>query len=212
MLKNLMLKDFVSELSSNAPVPGGGGAAALTASLGCALNSMVFNLTVGKKIYNEYADNKKELINDGLKQSDFNKDEFLRLMDRDAEEFLSLMAVFKFPKNTDEEKKIREGKLQDAYINALKVPLEIAEKAFKIYDYIFTACEYGNVNAISDAGVAALLIQCAIESAVLNVNINLAAIKDENYKSEIKSKCDSLIKQGTEKKNRIMELVNSKIG
>ncbi len=211
MLQNMTVKAFVEELASNSPAPGGGSAAALSASLGSALGSMVFNLTVGKKAYNEYDEEKKVLIIKALEETDSSKDQFLNMMEQDAEEFLELMAAFKLPKATDEEKAYRDEKINEGYIKALEVPLKVAEKSFKIYDYIEIAAKYGNKNAVSDAGVAALLIQTAIESAVLNVRINLSALKDEEYKSQVSEKCRAYVENGLDKKNSIMKIVEEKL-
>jgi methenyltetrahydrofolate cyclohydrolase len=211
MLQNMTVKAFVEELASNSPAPGGGSAAALSASLGSALGSMVFNLTIGKKAYNEYDEEKKRLVIKALEETNSSKDQFLNMMEQDAEEFLELMAAFKLPKVTDEEKAYRDEKITKGYIKALEVPLKVAEKAFKIYDYIEIAAKYGNKNAVSDAGVAALLIQTAIESAVLNVKINLSSLKDEEYKAQVSNKCKTYVENGVDKKNSIMKIVEEKL-
>ncbi len=211
MLQNLTLKAFAEELGSNSPAPGGGSAAALAASLGSALGSMVFNLTVGKKAYNEYGDETKNLILMALEETNTNKDEFLNLMEKDAEEFLELMDAFKLPKNTDEEKAVRSKKIEEGYVKALQVPLTVAEKAYELYKHIELAANFGNRNAVSDAGVAALLLQTAIESAFLNVKINLSGITEESYKAQVQQKCDELIKAGISKRDNIMSIVNSKL-
>ena len=212
MFKNLMVKDFVSELASDSPAPGGGSTAALAASLGSALSSMVFNLTVGKKAYNEFSEEIKQLILTNLKECQLAKEDFLSLIDKDTEAFMILMASFKLPKETESEKSIRSEKIQEAYKGATEVPLEMANKAFKNYDYIITACKYGNKNAISDAGVAALMIQAAIEAAVLNVRINLSSIKDEDYKQRLKKQCEDLVLDGAKKKGEILSIVDIIIG
>jgi formiminotetrahydrofolate cyclodeaminase len=211
MLQNSSIKDFISELGSNSPAPGGGSAAALSAALGSALSSMVFNLTVGKKVYNEYDDEKKASILNSLENTDKSSMDFLNLMEKDAEEFLLLMEAFKLPKNTEEEKKLRDEQINLGYNRALEVPLEVARKSFDMFKYIEIAAAYGNKNAISDAGVAALLMQTAIESAVLNVKINLAVLKDEPYKKSIEKECSELILRGSDIKNKIIEIVSSKI-
>lgn len=211
MLKDLKVNDFITELASNSPAPGGGSVAALAASLASALGCMVFNLTVGKKVYNEYDDDKKKSITDSLEIVNCSKEEFLNFMEKDMEEFLKLMEAFKLPKNSEEEKLQRQLMIIEGYKRALGVPLEVARKAYKIYDYINIACTYGNKNAVSDAGVAALLIQTAIESAVLNVKINLSGIDDIEYKQMILNECDSLINNGLSAKNKIMDTVISKL-
>ncbi|MFD3156180.1 cyclodeaminase/cyclohydrolase family protein [Haloimpatiens sp. FM7330] len=210
-MDQMKINEFVEELSSKSPAPGGGSVAALCASLSSALGSMVFNLTVGKKMFNEYDENTKQLVQVSLDKAIHDKDEFLRLMNEDTKCFLELMKAFKLPKENDEDKKIRSEKIQKGYKKALQVPLEVAEKGFNIYEYLMVACEYGNKNAISDAGVAALLVQTAIESAILNVKINLSTIKDKEYKKNISNKCKQLTNEGLEKKNKILKVVNNVI-
>lgn len=211
MLKELKVTDFINELASNSPAPGGGSVAALSASLASALCSMVCNLTVGKKCYNELAEDKKALVDDTLNVTDKFKTEFLELMDKDSNEFLKLMDAFKLPKNTDEEKAVRSKKISEANVAVLNSPLETAKHAYEIYHYILIACTYGNKNAASDAGVAALLTQAAIEGAVLNVRINIPGIKDEKLVKEASAICDELVKNGLKKRDEILEIVNSKI-
>jgi len=212
MLKDLTVKEFIDELSSNSPAPGGGSVAALTAGLATALSSMVFNLTVGKKAYKEYDDKTKELINSALKEAELNKNLFVKLMDKDAEEFMVLMSAFKLPKTTEDEKKLRAEKIEEGYKRALDIPYQVAKQSYKMYDSIYLACTYGNKNAVSDAGVAALLLQVAIESAVLNVKINLTCIKNDNFSEEVRLHCENLVRAGKEKRDEIISIIDSKIG
>jgi len=107
MLDTKTVREFIGELGSNSPAPGGGSVAALCASLSSALSSMVFNLTVGKKAYEALNEEEKALVNKYLEVSGREKDEFLDLMNEDTEAFNELMAAFKMPKDTDEEKAAR---------------------------------------------------------------------------------------------------------
>ena len=208
MLDQKTVREFINELGSNSPAPGGGSVAALGASLASALGAMVFNLTVGKKAYNEYSHEDKMLVDKSLEQCLLLKNKFLNLMNKDTEVFLVLMSAFKLPKETDEEKKVRSIKIQEGYQEALEIPLAVAEEAYKIYDCVKIAAKLGNKNAISDAGVSALMLQASIESAILNVKINLSSIKDETYKEEIKARCEELIKQGRLRRDEILTVVN----
>lgn len=211
MLQNLTVKEFIDELASNSPAPGGGSAAALAAALAGSLGSMVFNLTINKKAYNEYEEEIKNSVLKALENTNAVKDEFLNLMEKDAEEFLELMAAFKLPKDTEEEKLYRQNKIDQGYQKALEIPYKVANKAFELYKCIELAARYGNKNAVSDAGVAALLIQTAVESAVLNVKINLSSVKDQEYKLEVEKQCKSIVDEGLNKKNEIISIVNSKL-
>ncbi|MCM8711291.1 cyclodeaminase/cyclohydrolase family protein [Clostridium sp. SYSU_GA19001] len=211
MLQNKSIKTFMEELASSSPTPGGGGAAALTAALASALGSMVFNLTVGKKVYDDYNDELKTEILSSLETLNSYTDEFINLMEKDAEAFGEFMSAFKLPKNTEEEKNHRQKKIDEGYIKALEVPLNLAEKAFAIYKSIEFSAKYGNKNVISDSGVAALLLQASLESAVLNVKINLSGIKDEKYKKNLQERCKYLIEEGIKLRDNIMKIVESKL-
>jgi formiminotetrahydrofolate cyclodeaminase len=211
MLDQKTVREFIKELGSNSPAPGGGSVAALGTSLASALCAMVFNLTIDKKVYNEYGEEDKMIVDKNLEQCLNHKEEFLDLMNRDAEAFLTLMSAFKLPKQSDDEKKVRSQKIQEGYKAALEIPLKVAEVSYKIYKHVKIAAELGNKNALSDAGVAALMLQASIESAVLNVKINLSSIKDETYKEEITSKCEKLIECGRKKRDEVLAIVNESI-
>lgn len=211
MFKNLVLNDFIDELSSKSPAPGGGSVASLSAALASSLTSMVYNLTIGKKSYDLLDEGIKKDIENGLKKENENKFEFLDYIDKDADAFLSLMSAFHLPKSSEEEIIKRQEKITEKTIGALEVPLKVAEKAFSVYDNVLLASKYGNVNAVSDAGVAALMLQAAIEGAILNVKINLASVKDDKYKKDIMGKCDFIISEGIKKKEEILKEVNKKI-
>lgn len=211
MLTNMNLKEFVKELGSNSPAPGGGSVAALSASLSCALCSMVFNLTIGKKAYREMDEEKRNLIDSSLKEVDSLKDHFLDTIDLDSQEFLKLMDAFKMPKDTEDEKSLRNEAIKKDYEKALEVPYNLFLEASKIYDYIEIAAKYGNKNAASDAGVSALMLQSAIEAAILNVKINLSSIDDEARGKDIKDLCNSHIKMGREKRDNILKIIEGKL-
>ncbi|TDT50809.1 cyclodeaminase/cyclohydrolase family protein [Fonticella tunisiensis] len=210
-IEKLSVKEFMDKLYSSMPAPGGGSAAALGACIGAALAGMVFNLTTGKKFYNEYDDSVKEKINKSLLRAGELKDEFLELMDEDINAFNKVMAAFKLPKESEEEKDIRSRSIQEAYKGAMEVPLKMARKAIEIFDLLEISAKYGNPNAISDAGVGALFALSALESAVLNVRINLAAIKDRNVVDTASRECEGLLELAKERKERIIELVEGKL-
>jgi len=211
MLRDMTIQGFTEELASRSPAPGGGSVAALSGALASALACMVFNLTVGRKDYNEYPERTRDSIDSGLVHARAHRDGFLDLMEKDVEAFMELMDAFKLPKTGEEEIRFRSGKISEGYKRALEIPLEVAESALRIFEYIETAARWGNKNAASDAGVAAILAQSAIEGAVLNVRINLASIKDEDYKAGISGKCEKLVAQGLSKKEEIIAVVNTKI-
>lgn len=207
----MTVEEFINELASNSPAPGGGSVAALSSSLGASLASMVFSLTVGKKIYNEYDDEEKKLIDDSLAEAKGLKDRFLNLIDEDTKEFNKLMAAFKLPKNTDEEKAIRSQRIQEGYKGATEVPLTTARETMRIFELLKVAAIFGNPNAVSDAGVGAMIAMTGLEGAVMNVKINLSSIKDKDFVKRVSDECEALIKEADEKKEAILKEVNSKL-
>ena len=161
MLKNLTLEDFIEELGSNSPAPGGGSAAALSASLAGALVEMVFHLTIGKKEYTELEKPIQDRIQAAFLQVKNQKNELLELMEKDTEAFLSLMEAYKMPRNTKEEIEERKARIEKGNQTAIDIPMEVAEKAYELYEHILLAAEFGNKNAISDTGVSASLTETA---------------------------------------------------
>jgi formiminotetrahydrofolate cyclodeaminase len=207
--KNDSIYDFVDKLSSSSPVPGGGGAAALTAALSAALGSMVFNLTVGKKAYEALDMEKQQKVKDALALCNTKFKEFLEFINKDGEAFLGLMEAYKLPKTTEEDKQMREKSVQMGLFNAMLVPYHLAEETVKFMDYIAIAAEYGNANVISDAGVAAILANSTVESCVLNVMINVKFIKEDI--TGVVENCKTLMQKAEELKGIIMGQVYSKI-
>ncbi|QGU95001.1 methenyltetrahydrofolate cyclohydrolase [Clostridium bovifaecis] len=211
MEKKVSIESYICDLSSSKPTPGGGSAAALTGALSSALTAMVFNLTIGKKVYESYNEEIKNKIDDALKACEEYNQLMVEFMKRDEEAFLSLMKAFKLSKSTEEEKILRNKELTKGYENALEVPFTLAKSGLELYKYVYIAAQYGNASVISDAGVGAILLYSTIESSILNVNINLSGIKDEKYKENILNKCDEMIKEALDYKSKILELVYSKI-
>ena len=173
------------------PAPGGGSTAALCGALSSALTSMVSNLTVGKK---EYEDVQGKVIELALAAQDL-KDQFLRAVDLDTVAFNKVMDTFRMKKKTEEQIKERNAAIQAATKEATLVPLDVLEKSIEALELAKDIAQHGNKNSISDAGVAGLTAQTAAEGAYYNVIINLPDIEDEKFVSEIKAKAESLKNQ-----------------
>jgi len=206
-LASLSVKGFLSELASNSPAPGGGSVAALSGSLGSALVSMVCNLTIGKEKYNDVQNEIKEVLN----KSEKLRKKLTDLIDKDTEAFNDLMKAFKMPKDTEEQKKKRSKSIQEGYKTAAKVPLETARACEKILDLAFIIANKGNQNSITDSAISALMAQVGVESAILNVKINLGSIKDEKFVKQISSELNKLQKNTERETKEILKIVNSKI-
>ena len=205
------LKDYVAEVASGAPVPGGGSVAALAGSLGAALTSMVGNLTIGRKGYIELDDEIKKEMDDSFEKIQKSIEVLNGIVDEDSKAFDKVMEAFKMPKGTEEEKAKRSEAIQEGYKVALQVPLRCAEECLNVLRLRKVFAEYGNVNAITDVGVGALLAAAALESALLNVRINLNGIKDLEFKKEIEEKMDNLMNEGMKLKDQWMKIVYEKL-
>lgn len=205
------LKDYIAEVASGAPTPGGGSVAALAASLGAALTSMVGNLTIGRKAYNELEDEIKKEMDDSFEKIQKSIQVLNGIVDEDTKAFDKVMEAFKLPKETEEEKAKRAEAIQEGYKVALEVPLRCAEECLTVLRLQKVFAEYGNVNAITDVGVGALLAAAALESAILNVKINLKGIKDEEFKKKIEDKIEDMMEEGTKLKEQWLKLVYEKL-
>ena len=207
MLIDKKVHNFLDELASNSPTPGGGSVAALAGALGAALISMVGNLTIGKKKYEDVEEDIKKIISSSEKL----RYELSQLIEEDVMAFNNFMATYKMPKETEDEKKIRAEKIQESLIEAAKVPLTVAYKCLEVLSLSKEVAEKGNINVISDAGVAALMAEAALESAILNVKINLTMIKDEKVRTELSSSIKEILLKEKGQKEKVLEIVEEKI-
>lgn len=205
------LKEYIANLASGDPTPGGGSASALVASLGAALTSMVKNLTVDKKAYNELPDEIKSEFLANAKEIEELTQSLNGIVDEDTKAFDGVMQAFKLPKETDEEKAARSQAIQDGYRVALEVPLRCAEKCFRLLELQQIFADYGNAGAITDVGAGNLLAYAGLEGSLFNVTINLGSIKDEEYKKEISEKVDNLLTEGNRLKEKSLKTVYSRI-
>lgn len=206
------LKEYVEAVLSKEPTPGGGSVSALAGSLGAALTTMVGNLTIGRKIYEELDAETKELMDKNFKELHTSIERLNSIIDEDTKAFDKVMEAFKMPKETEEEKKARSEAIQEGYKVALEVPLRCAEECFNVLKLQNVFANYGNVNAITDVGVGALLAAVGLEGAILNVKINLQSIKDEEFRNKIQEKIDNLMAEGMKLKEETMEIVYKRLG
>ena len=177
MLTHKSVKEFLDELASNSPAPGGGSVAALTGSLASALCSMVCRLTIGKKKYADVSDE----LQSALEKTEFYRNEFMRLIDEDTKAFVLVMDAYKLPKETEEDKKIRDKAIDEALKKAVDVPMEVLKYTSEMMEFSITIANKGNINSASDASVGALLLQSTGLAALYNILINLKSIQDEEY-------------------------------
>ncbi len=203
MLKDLTITEFLEQTASSEPLPGGGCTAALNAALAASLTEMVANLTIGRKefeavdeemqqIAQAAADLRKKLQND---------------IDNDAQAYQEVLAAFKLPKNTGDEKAQRSNAIQQAFKIAATVPLGVARDAINLMDLAARAIKDGNPNAVTDGAVGVLAARTAALAAIYNVKINLSAIKDKAFVAELTREIEELEQQVIAKEKEILSQV-----
>lgn len=194
---------FINELSSDAPIPGGGGASGLVAACGMALGNMVLSLTTGKKKFEQYQDEIDDLIEKGNNLTDA----LLRGMDADAAAFIPLTMAYRMPKETEEEQAKRDAVMEEALVTASEAPLHMMANIMEAMHLIHRIAEIGSRMAISDAGVGIQCCMAAMHGASLNVFINTKSMKNREVAEDMNRRADALIKEAELVGNRTYELV-----
>lgn len=207
MLVKMSLEEFGAVLGSDAPAPGGGSVAALSGALGAELVAMVCRLSIGKKGYESFTDE----LNAALPRADALAADLLRRVDLDTEAFNAVMAAFKLPKETDDDKQRRTAAIQDGYKEAVQSPLSIAQECVDVLKLSQSLLGKSNSNALSDLGVASQQAYAGLEGALMNVKINLPSIKDESFKSKITAEIGQLLKDGHEAKEHVYKFVSDNL-
>lgn len=202
-MKDLSIEQFLDDLFSKKPIPGGGGASALVAAVGIALGGMVGNLTLGKKKYADVQDEIEEI----LKAAEKLQHELEYLIQKDAENFEPLAKAYGLPKSTPEEKAYKEKVLEEALYQACQVPLEIMRKCVESIDLHARLEKIGNKLAISDVGVGVVFLKAALEGASLNVFINTKMMKNDAVRTKINEEAYQLIEEGRQKADEIFQRV-----
>lgn len=198
---------FLDALASKAPVPGGGGAAAMGGAIGMALSNMVGNLTVGKKKYADVEDEVKDLLEKGYKIID----ELKVLVDKDAEVFEPLSKAYSLPKDTPEQAEHKAKVMEECSITACSVPLEIMRKSYEGIKIHERMGQIGSKIAISDVGCGVAFLKASLINGYLNVIINLNAIKNQEYVEKTSKEMNHLLEDGTKIADETLELVIGKI-
>lgn len=207
MLATKTVNEFIEEVASILPAPGGGSVSALVGSLGAALSSMVCRLTIGKKKYLDVQE-EFEVI---LAKTEILRLRFLDLMEKDTTAFQGVMNAFTLPKETEEQKQERSEAIQAATKEATLVPLQVMNLCEEAIRLVKVAAEKGNVNSISDSGVAALMINAASQGAGMNVRINLATLQDTSFLRMVRDRLAEIQNSVQTTTNEILSIVDQKI-
>ena len=202
-LQDLKIKEFLEKTYGKDPVPGGGSISALCGALAASLAEMVTALTIGRK---KYADVEKEMLK-YVPQMEEARMKFLDFIDKDAEAYQVVFDAYKLPKETEEEQKFRNEKIQTAILEAALVPLHVAETAVGIMDSIFQIGIKGNRNAVTDACVAIMCARTAVLGAILNVRINLSILDDKELAKELENRCMALQDEAQVKEASLLDTI-----
>ena len=188
---NVTLKEFQSALASSDPTPGGGSAAGVALGQAAALAKMVADLTLSNDKYEAGWDISKSInaVASPLLE------EGLNLAQLDSEAFDAVVAGFKMPKTTDDEKAIRRNEIRNSMLGAAKVPYDTACHALDLLRLLPDLATLGNENAVSDVGVAGLLASAALKGAIFNIEINLNSLPDD-YGIEMREHLPELSSEG----------------
>ena len=197
-------RNFVTVLASDAPAPGGGGAAALVGAIGTALGNMVGSLTVGKK---KYADVEAEII-ELKKKCDALQTELLNQVEADEVNFLPLAKAYGIPKDDPNRDKIME----EATIIACSTPMKIMELCCEAIDCIAIFAAKGSRLAVSDAGCGAVCCKAALQAASLNVFINTKSLKNRDVAEEMNRKANLMLNKYCQLADEIFDEVKAGFG
>ena len=197
-------RKFVEVLASDAPAPGGGGAAALVGAIGTALGNMVGSLTVGKK---KYAEVEAEIIELKAKCDALQK-ELLDQVEADEVNFLPLAKAYGIPKDDPN----RDQIMEEATIIACSTPMHIMELCCEAIDAIAVFAEKGSRLAVSDAGCGAVCCKAALQAASLNVCINTKTLKNREVAEELNRKTNLMLNTYCQKADEIFNAVKAGFG
>jgi len=207
ILTSKTVTNFVDELASDSPAPGGGSVAALAGALGAGLASMVSISTYDKKGYTQHNSEMDEIA---IKAQEL-KAKLVRLIDEDTEAFNLVMDAFGLPNKTNSEKTARDEAIANANRGATLVPFEVVKLMPELAKLAKSLALHGNTNMTSDAGVAGLSAVMAVRGAAYNVMINLQSLPDDEFSKNLKAETDQLLIEVGIIADEVREIVEAKL-
>ena len=205
---DISVGEFLQRLAGGSATPGGGSVAALSGALSAALCAMAGRLTVGRARYREVQVEMEQM----LTSADRLVNRLLDLVDQDIEAYNRVMAAFKMPKETEDQKTSRQEAIQKATRQATVVPMEILKALSELTGLIETALVLGNPNCFTDAGVAAVLARAAALGAAYNVRINLSGIEDQEFTNTLKSELEKTLERTLASLEGLRQMVEERLG
>lgn len=202
-LIDLKTIEFINEIDSNKPAPGGGSVSALLSTLGVSLARMVGHLSVGKKKFLKLDQEIQDEFNEHLGHLLVIKDELVELIDKDTEAFNLIMNAYQLSKDDPK----RNQAIEDATLEAIKVPYRVAQISYQALETLSFILAYGNKQTISDLGVSTLSLSSGIEGALMNVLINLPSLSNEDQKNLYQQEAKSILKETQNLKQTILNFI-----
>jgi len=199
------IKKYLEDLSAKLPAPGGGSVAALTGALAGGLISMVCNFTIGNPKFPDLQQNECMGI---LSSAGSVREELCRLIDEDVRVYGKVSIAYKLPKDTEEQKAKRAIVIQEVLKEAMQVPEQILKLSYQLLELAEKLLEAGNPGLITDTGMAAVLSCAAMESALLNVEINLSSITDKEFTEKTRIALKPLMAKGGAIKYEVVKKIN----
>ena len=205
--KDLSCEDFISQLSSRNPIPGGGGAVALSAAIGMSLGTMVGNITADKANPETI---QKKIVELNAKASLLQR-KFLDLIDADGEAFMPVINAYRMPKDTEEQNAARIAAIEESLLKASIVPIQLMQKICEAIDLHFAYEKIGATVAISDVGVGIALCKASLLGASLNVFINTKSMKDREKAISLEMQAQNMLDRYVELADQIYANVLKKL-
>lgn len=206
-LVDMNLKDFANETASESMAPGGGSISAYMGALGVSLAGMVANLSAHKRGWDE----RWEEFSEWAMKAQEIKDQLLKLVDEDTNAFNGIMSAYGLPKTTEEERVVRDKAIQDATKYAIEVPFNVMKLAYESLDICEAMIVSGNPNSVTDAGVGALAARSAVMGAFLNVKVNTADLKDDDFIQKVLSEGGQIEQKTIKKEQELLKMVDEKL-
>ncbi len=201
------LQVYLDDAASKKPAPGGGSVSACVGALGAALVSMVCNLTQGRE---KFADVETKIIA-LVEESEAARARLEKLLQDDTTAYNGVIEAFNMPRETDAEKAARKAAVEAGLVIAADVPLEICRVAVGVCRLSKTAAELGNPQAVTDAGVGAILGEAAVVGAALNVRINLGSIEDCDYTMAAAAEIDKIQAEAAALREEVLAITLAKL-
>lgn len=203
MLINKTIEEFINDVNSPSPAPGGGSVSALVGALGSSLVAMFTHLSISKKKFKEAPAEIQEQVMNQMNALQNSIKEFMICIDRDTDVYNIVISAYKLPKSSNEEIDVRQTAIYGAIEQAIASPMAIMEHGISILKQLDNLLPYGNINAASDFAVGVILIDAAIQGAALNVKINLSSAR-ENISKESEIKMNNILTEVKELKEKLL--------